>query len=139
MISRRNLLGAVVATAVGAATAPALSFAKTGSALGAEAASKTSRRAIPWRNWSGSQECYPLARTAPATLAELQEVVAAASGCVRPVGAGHSFMPLVPTDDTIVSLSRMSGVVSHDPVTMQARILAGTRLGDIGAPLAERG
>ncbi len=48
-------------------------------------------------------------------------------------------MPLVPTDDTIVSLSRMSGVVSHDAELQQAVIRGGTRLGDIGAPLAERG
>jgi FAD-linked oxidoreductase len=32
-------------------------------------------------------------------------------------------------------LSRLSGLVSHDPETLQATLWAGSRLGDIGAPL----
>ena len=45
----------------------------------------------------------------------------------------------MPTDDTIVSLSRLSGVLSHDPETLQATLWAGSRLGDIGAPLEQAG
>jgi len=99
-------------------------------------------RRLPWRNWSGSQQCLPAARLAPASVAELQELVAraAATGSVvRPVGAGHSFTPLVPTEGTIVSLSRLSGLVDHDPQTLQATLWAGSRLGDIGAPLEQAG
>jgi len=70
---------------------------------------------IPWKNWSGSQVCYPEFRKAPATIEELRSLITAAKGKIRPVGAGHSFMPLVPTDDTIA------------------------RLGDIGEPLAQTG
>ena len=76
---------------------------------------------------------------APASVHELQELIATASGTVRPVGAGHSFSPLVPTDDTIVSLSRLSGLVSHDPQRLQATLWAGSRLGDIGQPLEDAG
>lgn len=104
----------------------------------ADAQAPTARR-IPWRNWSGSQQCLPAARTAPASVAQLQELIATSSGVVRPVGAGHSFTPLVPTDDTIVSLSRLSGLISHDPQSLQATLWAGSRLGDIGQPLDEAG
>ncbi len=106
---------------------------------GLAAATATGKRPIPWRNWSGSQQCQPAARSAPASLHELQELIAGAKGIVRPVGAGHSFMPLVPTDDTIVSLSRLSGLVSHDPQSLQATLWAGSRLGDIGQPLEDAG
>jgi FAD-linked oxidoreductase len=96
-------------------------------------------RRLPWRNWSGSQQCLPAARIAPATVAELQELIASGKGVVRAVGAGHSFSALVPTDGTIVSLSRLSGVLSHDSEALQATLWAGSRLGDIGAPLEQAG
>ena len=118
---------------VTAALAPRLAGAATGSPADGAA------RHLPWRNWSGSQQCLPTARVAPASVAELQELVAGAEGVVRAVGAGHSFTALVPTDGTIVSLSRLSGVLSHDPGTLQATLWAGSRLGDIGAPLEQAG
>lgn len=126
MSTRRDFLSTLVAASLATAVSPNLAWG-------------ASSRKIPWRNWSGSQQCLPAARKAPKTLAELQELVANTKGVVRPVGSGHSFMPLVPTDDTIVSLSRMAGVVSHNSDNFQAVIKAGTRLGDIGQPLAERG
>lgn len=129
MMRRRDVLGALVAAAVGSQFAPAISLAGEGAG----------KRRIPWRNWSGSQQCFPAARTAPGSLAELQELVASSTGVLRPVGAGHSFTPLVPTDGTIVSLSRLSGIVSHDADSLQATVWAGTRLGDLGGPLEEAG
>jgi len=138
-MNRRNLLSLMISTAAGTALAPAMSLANSATTTGATTPPKTARRAIAWRNWSGSEECFPQARKAPGSVAELQELITTAKGCVRPVGAGHSFMPLVPTDDTIVSLSRLSGVVSHDAASHQAVIRAGTRLADIGRPLGELG
>ncbi|MDX1733196.1 MAG: D-arabinono-1,4-lactone oxidase [Halioglobus sp.] len=118
----------MVATAVaGAAPLPGL------------AAATGAGKRLPWRNWSGSQQCLPLTRTAPASVAELQELVASSAGVIRPVGAGHSFTALVPTDDTIVSLARMSGVIDHDPQTLQATVWAGSRLGELGQPLDDIG
>ncbi|MEZ5570891.1 MAG: D-arabinono-1,4-lactone oxidase [Halioglobus sp.] len=130
MIKRRSVLGAMVAAAIGsqAGSMRVLAQSQSGSA-----------RPIPWRNWSGSQQCLPAARVAPASVAELQALIASASGTVRPVGAGHSFTPLVPTDDTLVSLSRLSGLINHDPQTLQATLWAGSRLGDIGQPLEDAG
>ena len=123
MLNRRKLLLSMAAGAAGAATFPLPALA-----------AKSTRR-LPWKNWSGSQECLPAARKAPASVAELQELITSSTGTIRPVGAGHSFTALVPTDDTIVSLSRLSGLVDHDPDSLQATLWAGTRLGDIGEPL----
>ena len=129
MLNRRGMLTALVAAALGSKVA----------VLPAADAAPGSQRRLPWRNWSGSQQCLPAARVAPASVAELQELLAGGSGVVRAVGAGHSFTPLVPTDGTILSLSRLNGMVSHDPATLQATLWAGSRLGDIGAPLEQVG
>jgi len=130
VLRRRSVLSALVAAAIGSRSGSMLTFA---------AGDVAKKRRIPWRNWSGSQECLPTARVAPGSVAELQELIAGASGVVRPVGAGHSFTPLVPTDGTIVSLSRLSGLIGHDPDTLQATLWAGSRLGDIGQPLEDAG
>jgi FAD-linked oxidoreductase len=124
------MLAALVAAAVGL---------QSGSKLSLAAGDGAKKRPLPWRNWSGSQQCLPAARVAPASVAELQELIALSKGTVRPVGAGHSFTALVPTDDTIVSLARMTGLVDHDPQSLQATLWAGTRLGDIGEPLEDVG
>ncbi len=123
---RRSLLQAMAATALAAQLGPAAGLAAPG-------------RRLPWRNWSGNLECLPEARLAPASVAELQELVAGSSGVLRPVGSGHSFSPLVPTDGTLVSLARMGGILEVDSDSLQATIAGGTRLGDIGAPLEAAG
>ena len=128
MISRRSLLNNLMAAAAGIVVSPNLLLASS---------NPTNR--IPWKNWSGSQVCYPEFRKAPATIEALQELIVSSKGQIRPVGSGHSFTPLVPTNDTIVSLSKLSGLVGHDAEKNQATILAGTRLGDIGEPLASVG
>ena len=130
MISRRNIVQLLVASALGTAVFPP-------AALRAE--DKAGGRRLPWRNWSGSQHCLPAARTAPASVAELQDMIVGSSGTIRPVGAGHSFSPLVPTEGTIVSTSRLSGLVEHDPQTLQATAWAGSRLGNLGQPLEDIG
>jgi FAD-linked oxidoreductase len=92
-----------------------------------------------WRNWSGIQSSYPASRAAPANEDELATVLKAAPGPIRPVGAGHSFMPLVPTAGTLLSLDRMSGMTEHDPLALTAKVRAGTRLGELGPALAAIG
>ncbi|WP_257283749.1 FAD-binding protein [Endozoicomonas sp. SESOKO1] len=126
MLSRRHFLTSLVTVAAAQAVSPTISFAEQ-------------KRRIPWRNWSGSQQCFPEYRKAPATIAELQEIITSSTGVIRPVGSGHSFSALVPTDDTLVSLSRMTGIVDHNPDKLQATIQGGTRLGDIGQPLEDIG
>ncbi len=58
---------------------------------------------------------------------------------VRPVGAGHSFTPLAATAGVLVSLERLTGVVSIDRAGRRAVVRAGTRLADLGEPLLAAG
>lgn len=96
-------------------------------------------RPIPWRNWSGAQSCLPAARIAPATEAQLAEALRNTTGAVRPVGAGHSFSALVPTDDTVLSLGNLHGMLRHDAQTLQSEWWGGTPMSQMGAPLAQAG
>jgi FAD-linked oxidoreductase len=93
----------------------------------------------PWRNWSGVQTCLPANRVTPKNLDELVSVLTRTTGTVRPVGAGHSFSPLVPTDDTLLSLGYFNGLLSHDPVTHRAEFGAGTSMAVMGMTLKEVG
>ena len=90
-----------------------------------------------WRNWSGVQHAYPAARAAPKTEAEVAQVLKTAVAPVRPVGAGHSFTALAPTDGTLVSLDGLSGIIAWEGD--EAVVAAGTRLGALGPALAAKG
>ncbi|MBS0474780.1 MAG: FAD-binding protein [Proteobacteria bacterium] len=92
-----------------------------------------------WSNWSGSAHSYPAARAAPQSEEELLSILTRSPAPVRAVGSGHSFTSLVPTEGTLLTLDRMAGVVSHDPVTNRATVRAGTRLVDLGPALAAIG
>jgi FAD-linked oxidoreductase len=133
--SRRRFITTIAAGSTAIAATPISSMARTL----VQASDPVKRKGIRWRNWSGSQDCLPSERLAPKTIAELQQRVADARGTVRAVGAGHSFTALVPTDDTILSLGRISGVADHSSETTQATIYAGTRIADLGQPLEDIG
>ena len=90
-----------------------------------------------WSNWSGLEHAYPVKRAAPASEAELATLLPAAPAPIRPVGAGHSFTALVPTEGTLLSLDRLEGLVSHQGMT--ATVRAGTRLSALGPALAAVG
>lgn len=92
-----------------------------------------------WQNWSATEHAYPATRAAPVHAEEVAHLLKTAAGPIRTVGAGHSFMPLVPTDATLVSLDAMSGVLAHDPAACRASVAAGTRLYDLGPALAAIG
>jgi FAD-linked oxidoreductase len=90
-----------------------------------------------WRNWSGLQHAYPVVRLAPKTEDELARALILAPTPIRPVGAGHSFTALAPTNGTLVSLEAMSGVLGWEGD--EAIVAAGTRLDVLGQALAVRG
>lgn len=92
-----------------------------------------------WSNWSGSAHSYPEKRAAPASEDELLSILTKAPAPVRPVGSGHSFTALVPTDGTLLTLDGMAGLVGHDAATHQATVRGGTRLADLGPALAAIG
>src|SRR5260370_38209298 len=58
---------------------------------------------------------------------------------VRVVGAGHSFTPLVQSDDVLMSLDEIQGIESVDPTAGRATVLGGTRLKKLGDTLFEHG
>ncbi len=135
--TRRALLagGGVVAAGVAGLAGRRLWLDREPAALPAVNASGH----LLWQNWAGTQHAYPATRAAPASADEAAHLLKTAQGPVRMVGAGHSFTGLVPTDATLVSLDRMTGVLGHDPVTLQASVGAGTRLYELGPALAAIG
>ncbi|MBB5685699.1 FAD-linked oxidoreductase [Sphingobium boeckii] len=58
---------------------------------------------------------------------------------VRMVGAAHSFSPVCATDGVLMSLDGLQGVLDADPQTASATVYAGSRISDLGAPLAAAG
>ena len=133
--SRRTLLKTLVATAIGSNLPGQVVFAGETAATGHNTRAAGAAAPIPWRNWSGSQHSLPSRREAPASIAALQQLLRETEAPVRPVGSGHSFSPLVPTNDILLSVNRLSGILSHDADSLQATMAAGTRLGQIGEPL----
>jgi FAD-linked oxidoreductase len=102
-------------------------------------ATSTDNGVLPWSNWSGNQSCQPAHRAVPRTEEELCELLKSSTGKIRFVGSSHSFSPLVPTPQMLVSLAALRGVISVDQQTGEASIWAGTRLAQIGEPLWEQG
>lgn len=94
---------------------------------------------VLWSNWAGNEHAYPATRAAPADEAELAAAIAGASAPIRPVGSGHSFTALVPTEGTLLSLDRLSGLVRHDATALTATVRAGTKLSALGPALAAIG
>ena len=90
---------------------------------------------LPWRNWSGGQVAYPAGRIEPATETELIDFLASSQGPIRPVGSGHSFTGLVPTDGQLIVIDRLNGLLDYDSDTLEATFAAGARLGDTGSAL----
>ena len=82
-------------------------------------------------NWSGSLACTPRDRVRATSGDEVAATLrrAAADGLtVRPVGSGHSSMPLVTTGDVMLSVDDMRGVTSVDREAGLPRVLLGTGL-----------
>lgn len=94
-----------------------------------------------WQNWSASVKSAPKALVKPASLAELARVIGAYSKegrHVRVVGAGHSFTPLVYSDDVLMSLDNMQGIESVDAEKNHVTVWGGTRLHKLGDDLLVR-
>ena len=58
---------------------------------------------------------------------------------VRVAGSGHSHFRLVPTDDVIVDLAGLAGVIGVDTSAGTARVWAGTTINALGRPLHDAG
>ncbi|GCF08923.1 D-arabinono-1,4-lactone oxidase [Dictyobacter arantiisoli] len=95
-----------------------------------------------WHNWSGSVQAHPRQIEKPGSIAALKELVGTCGRTgrhIRVVGSGHSFTPLVHTDDVLISLDNLQGVESMDEVAGTVTVLAGTKLKYLGETLLARG
>ncbi len=135
-VSRRDVLRAIGGGALVTAVGPALAGL---AGCAPEHPSSALRPDGSWANWSGGQVSHPKRWLVPVSEDELIAEVRRHQGTMRVVGSGHSFSPLVATDDVLVSLDRLWGVVAHDTATRQATVCAGTRVHDLGDALWARG
>ncbi len=95
-----------------------------------------------WQNWSASVKSAPRAVARPGSLEELAKLVAGydkEGRHVRVVGAGHSFTPLVYSDDVLMSLDNMQGIESIDPEKNHVTVWGGSRLHKLGNDLLAKG
>lgn len=92
-----------------------------------------------WRNWSGRLSATPTRYELPASEEALSALLRETGAPLRVAGSGHSFTPLVPTDQLLLSLDRLAGVVDHDPETQRATVWAGTKIHALGPALHARG
>ncbi|GCE45635.1 sugar-1,4-lactone oxidase-like protein/FAD-linked oxidoreductase [Thermosporothrix hazakensis] len=95
-----------------------------------------------WSNWSGSVRCSPKQVLRPESISQLVQMVkehAAEGRCMRVVGTGHSFTPLVQTDDILISLDGLQGIEQVDRERGTVTVLAGTKLKRLGEALYAHG
>ncbi|HHW83805.1 MAG TPA: FAD-binding protein [Actinomycetales bacterium] len=91
------------------------------------------------RNWSGKVVFHPARVARPGSDAEVAEVLRAAGEQglrVRPVGAAHSFTPLMATGGVALSLDRLTGVEDVEQATGEVWLRGGTRIREIAGLLA---
>lgn len=97
---------------------------------------------LPWRNWSGYVQCVPRRTLEIHNEEALANVIA---DCreqqrgLRVVGSGHSFTPLVQTEDTLVNLDHFQGLINIDESKGIAEVWAGTKLAALGEILHQHG
>lgn len=89
-------------------------------------------------NWSGHVEFSSAALLAPATVAELQSLVAHADR-IRAIGTAHSFNDLADTTGVHVSVAGLAQDIEVDESGGSAWIPAGMRYGDAARILDSRG
>jgi FAD/FMN-containing dehydrogenase len=97
---------------------------------------------VEWTNWSGRLKSHPAKLEKPEDEEAAIGAVRAAHAKghrMRCVGAAHSHAPLVVTDETLLDLSKLSGVVDLDSARCEAVVWAGTRIADLGSPLHDAG
>jgi FAD/FMN-containing dehydrogenase len=95
-----------------------------------------------WRNWVGNQSCISRYKGAPASEAQLAEMVAEANKQglnIRVAGSGHSFTPVVGTGGVLLSLAGMKGVLDADLATRRVTVAGGMRIGEVGQALKALG
>jgi FAD-linked oxidoreductase len=97
---------------------------------------------MQWRNWDGRVRCEPRQFLEPATEQEVAELLARVAGDgrhLRVAGSGHSFTPLVRSNDILVSVRNLRGIIQIDRDRQQVEVGAGTVLHELSPALAREG
>lgn len=100
------------------------------------------KQAKTWSNWSGSVKALPKQFVAPSSI---EDVAAVVQFCrregrkLRVVGSGHSFTAIAASDDMLMSLDGLQGIVRVDKVARTATVWAGTKLRALGEALFSHG
>lgn len=97
---------------------------------------------MKWTNWSGSVKSEPIAILYPSSEDEIIEIVKDALGTnkkIRMIGSGHSFSRILETEELLVSLDNMQGIISYDVESQTATVWAGTKLKKLGDLLFDIG
>src|ERR687898_1563237 len=95
-----------------------------------------------FRNWDETLECRPRRFYRPESEEEILEILREASDAsetVRTFGAGHSWSPLVVTDDTLINLDGLDRVVSIDAERQRVTVQAGIRIKELNRILPKHG
>lgn len=95
-----------------------------------------------WENWSESVICTPTAIHYPTTQDEIIQIIKSCNTNhqkIRVVGSGHSFTPVVKTDQILISLDEYQGIENIDFEQQQVTVLAGTKIKTLGDALFEQG
>ena len=91
----------------------------------------------PRTNWSGNYRYHAAQLLAPRTIAELQQMVAAATHC-KALGTRHSFQSIADTPGAQISLEHLRAI-HLDPEARQVTIEAGITYGELAPWLHQRG
>jgi FAD-linked oxidoreductase len=92
------------------------------------------------QNWSNLFQFRPKNLFFPTSLEEIASLVKNAKGRkIRVMGSGHSWNPLIQTEDLLVSLKHFQGIEHLDAEKKQAVVRAGTQLRYLGRLLHTRG
>ena len=97
---------------------------------------------VTWTNWAGSQSCTPRDLFRPAGRRQLVEAVteaAAAGRQITAVGSGHSFSAAALSDDLLIDIAALTGVLSVDRDSGLVKVAAGTVLSRLNRELDRLG
>lgn len=89
-------------------------------------------------NWAGNVRFRAAALHRPASVGELQRLVAGAAR-IRPLGSGHSFSRIADTSGDLVSLAGLPRQVRIDPAARAVTVSAGLRYSDFAPELTAAG
>jgi xylitol oxidase len=89
-------------------------------------------------NWAGNLMYGAAEVRRPATVVELQELVAGAPS-LRALGSRHSFNRIADTSGVLVSLEHLAPAIDVDPDNLTVTVSGGTRYGTLAAELQRQG